>query len=80
MTTPGTPPAATPADLPILKRKGSLFRTVKAVMWSFVGLRARGDYEKDVEQLNPLHIVIVGLVGVVIFVCSLILLATWVVG
>jgi Protein of unknown function (DUF2970) len=80
MTTPVTPPAVTPADLPVFKRKGSLFRTVKAVMWSFVGLRARGDYEKDVEQLNPVHIVIVGLVGVVLFVGSLILLATWVVG
>ena len=79
MTTPGNPPEAVPADLPVLKRKGSLFRTVKAVMWSFVGLRARGDYEKDVEQLNPLHIVMVGLVGIVIFVGSLILLATWVV-
>jgi hypothetical protein len=62
------------------KRKGSISRTIKAVMWSFVGLRARGDYEKDVEQLNPVHIVIAGLIGVIVFVGSLILLATWVVG
>ena len=61
------------------KRKGSLLRTTKAVLWSFVGLRARGDYEKDVEQLNPVHIVVVGLIGGVVFVGSLILLATWVV-
>lgn len=61
-------------------RKGSIFRTVKAVMWSFVGLRDRGDYEKDVAQLNPVHIVVVGLVGVFVFVAVLILLATWVVG
>ena len=60
------------------KRKGSIFRTVKAVLWSFVGLRARGDYEKDVEQLNPVHIVLVALVGVAVFVGGLILLATWV--
>ena len=62
------------------KRKGSVLRTAKAVLWSFVGLRARGDYEKDVEQLNPVHVVVAGLIGVVIFVGSLILLATWVVG
>ena len=49
-------------------------------MWSFVGLRARGDYERDVAQLNPLHIIVVGLVSVFVFVGSLILLATWVVG
>ena len=71
MSNPDTPP--------VLGRKSSLFRTVKAVMWSFVGLRARGDYEQDVAQLNPLHIVAVGLVGVFVFVGSLILLATWVV-
>ena len=66
--------------VPLLKRKGSIFRTVKAVMWSFVGLRARRDYEQDVAQLNPLHILVVGLVGVFVFVGSLVLLATWVVG
>jgi Protein of unknown function (DUF2970) len=65
---------------PAHQRKGSIFRTVKAVMWSFVGLRARGDYEQDVAQLNPVHIVIVGLIGVFVFVASLIGLATWVVG
>ena len=69
-----------PEDPPVYQRKGSIFRTVKAVMWSFVGLRARGDYERDVAQLNPVHIVVVGLVGVFVFVGSLILLATWVVG
>jgi hypothetical protein len=61
-------------------RKGSLWRTVKAVSWSFVGLRSRGDYEKDIEQLNPLHIVMIGFVGVLVFVGGLMLLATWVVG
>lgn len=62
------------------QRKGSLFRTIKAVMWSFVGLRARGEYERDVAQLNPLHIIAVGLVSVFVFVGGLILLAKWVVG
>lgn len=62
------------------QQKGSFFRTVKAVLWSFVGLRSQGGYEEDVAQLNPLHIVIAGLVGVFVFVGSLILLATWVVG
>ena len=66
-------------DLPPHKRKGSILRTAKAVMWSFVGLRARGDYEQDVAQLNPVHVVVVGLVGVGVLVGSLIALATWVV-
>jgi hypothetical protein len=65
---------------PEKKRKTSIWRTIRAVSWSFVGLRARGDYEKEAEQLNPVHVVIVALVGVLIFVGSLIALATWVVG
>lgn len=67
-------------NTPVTRRKGSILRTIKAVSWSFVGLRSRGDYEKDVEQLNPVHIVIVALVGVLVFVGGLILLATWAVG
>ena len=65
---------------PPTQRKGSFWRTVKAVSWSFVGLRSRSDYEKDVKQLNPIHIVVVGLLGVLVFVGGLILLVTWVVG
>ena len=70
-----TPPESTPSA----RRKGSIFRTIKAVLWSFVGLRSRGDYEIDIEQLNPVHIVIVALIGVILFVGGLIFLATWVV-
>lgn len=65
---------------PVKPRKGSIFRTIKAVLWSFLGVRSHGGYEQDVAQLNPLHIVITGLVGVFVFVGGLILLATWVVG
>lgn len=79
MTKPAISSDTVEAEPAVFRRKGSLFRTIKAVMWSFVGLRARGDYEKDVEQLNPVHIVIVGLVGVVVFVGGLIALASWVV-
>lgn len=69
----------TPQDQP-LRRKGSIFHTGKAVLWSFVGLRSSGGYEQDVAQLNPVHILIAGLVGVFVFVGSLILVATMVVG
>ena len=58
-------------------RKPSLWRTVKAVAWSFIGLRARGDYEEDVKNLSPLHIIAVGLVGIFVFVAVLVLLVNW---
>lgn len=59
------------------RRRLSFFRTVKAVMWSFVGLRSRGGFEQDVSQLHPVYVVVIGLVGVFVFVGGLILLATW---
>ena len=63
---------------PIL-RKPSLWRTVKAVAWSFVGLRSRNAYEEDVKHLSLLHVVLVGLVGAMLFVGALMLLVNWVV-
>ena len=60
-------------------RKPSLWRTVKAVAWSFVGLRSRSAYEEDVKHLSLLHVVLVGLVGVMLFVGALMLLVNWVV-
>ena len=58
-------------------RKIPLWRIVKAVAWSFVGLRARGDYEEDIKNLSPLHIMVAGLAGVFLFVAVLVLLVNW---
>lgn len=61
------------------KRKGSLWRTVKAVGWSFFGVRKGTDYQEDIARLNPLHIILVGIAGCVVFVVALIALVNWVV-
>ena len=61
-------------------RKGSLLMTVRAVAWSFFGVRRSADYAQDVAKLNPVHLVIAGIVGAGIFVATLVLLVTWVVG
>lgn len=60
-------------------RKGSLLRTVRAVAWSLIGLRKGSEYEQDVEKLNPLHIIVVGLIAVFLLVISLIGLVNWIV-
>lgn len=64
---------------PAPRPKNSLWRTVKAVAWSFVGLRSRSDFEEDIKQVNLLHIIVVGLVGIFVFVAALVLLVNWVV-
>ena len=61
-------------------RKGSLLMTVRAVAWSFFGVRRSADYAQDVAKLNPVHLVIAGIAGAGIFVATLVLLVTWVVG
>jgi len=58
----------------------SLGQTVKAVAWSFIGLRKGAGYRSDVQRLNPVHVIAVGIVGAVLFVLALVLLVRWVVG
>jgi hypothetical protein len=57
----------------------SLARTVKAVAWSFFGIRKNSDYQEDLGKLNPIHIVVVALLGVAVFVGTLIALVNWIV-
>jgi hypothetical protein len=61
-------------------RKGSFLGTMRAVAWSFLGIRRGKDYEKDVQQLNPLHVIVAGVIGAAIFVGVLIMLVQWIVG
>jgi len=56
------------------QRKASFGATMKAVFWSFFGVRKRSDYESDAAQLNPLHVIIAGVIGAAIFVTVLIVI------
>ena len=58
----------------------NLLRTVKAVLWSFVGIRKNSEYQQDLGKLNPFAIIAVALVLVVLFVTALITLVHWVAG
>ena len=60
-------------------RKGSLARTVGAVVWSFFGVRKARDLERDASELNPVHLVIVGIVAAALFVVALVVLVNWVI-
>ncbi|MCX7219006.1 MAG: DUF2970 domain-containing protein [Burkholderiales bacterium] len=56
------------------KRKASFLATAKAVFWSFLGIRKKSDYEQDAAQLNPLHVIIAGVIGALIFIATLIII------
>ena len=41
-----------------------LLRTVRAVAWSLIGLRKGSEYAQDLEKINPIHIIVVGLIAI----------------
>jgi DUF2970 family protein len=61
-----------------MRRKGSFWQTMRAVAWSFFGVRKSSEYEKDVSQLNPVHVIVAGILGAVLFIVLLIVLVDWV--
>ena len=53
--------------------------TLRAVLWSFFGVRRKADYEKDAAELNPVHVIITGVLAAALFVIVLLLIVNWVV-
>lgn len=67
-------PHASPA-----RRKATFVQTVKAVAWSFFGVRGSEAHRQDMAQLNPLHVIAAGIGLAALFVLTLIGIVRWVV-
>lgn len=52
----------------VTRRKASLGTSIKAVLCAFFGVKRNSD-----DELNPVHIVVAGLIGVLLFVAILIM-------
>ncbi len=61
-------------------RPGAWLQTMRAVAWSFLGIRRSAGHQQDLGKLNPVHVVITGVLGAALFVVALVLLVRWVVG
>lgn len=58
--------------------KRSFGRTMKAIVWSFVGLRRKRDFDDDVDGgMNPFHVLIAAVIGAAIFIGILIAFAKY---
>ena len=68
-----------PSQPPRQERKSSFAASMKAVFWSFFGVRKRRDYDRDAANLNPVHVILAGLLGALIFIGVLILVVQLVV-
>jgi Protein of unknown function (DUF2970) len=55
-----------------------IIRTIKAVLWAFLGIRKNSERLED-AKLKPHHIIITGLFLALVFVLTLILIVKWVV-
>ena len=54
--------------------KASSAQVMKAVLWSFVGIRQRAGFESDVAKIKPLQAIIAGVIGAALFVAVLVTL------
>ena len=61
-------------------RPVSFLQTMRAVAWSFFGVRRAADHEKDIAQLNPVHVIVAGVIGAILFILVLLFLVQWVIG
>lgn len=52
-------------------------RSIKAVAWSFLGIRSKAGLDSDHAQIKPLEVVAVGLVGVFVLIAVLVVVVGW---
>ena len=70
---PDSPVASSP------ERRAGVIATVRAVLWSFFGVRARSAHESDAVRLNPVAVILTGIALAAVFVVGLMTLVRFVV-
>ena len=53
------------------RSRSGFFATIKAVLWSFFGIRKGKDYESDAAGLNPIYVIIAAVGVVILFIAIL---------
>ena len=61
-------------------RRSSVLQTLGAVLWSFFGVRKGRDHDRDMASLNPVHVIITGVVAGILFVLTLVIVVRVVLG
>lgn len=59
--------------------RASFGRTLRTVLWSFFGVRNSSDHARDTAGINPVHVILAGLLATALFVLVLILIVRTVV-
>jgi hypothetical protein len=61
-------------------RKATPLQVIKAVMWSFLGIRRRSEHEADAVRLKPSQVIVAGIVLAILFVITLVAIVRIVIG
>ncbi|HLR12493.1 MAG TPA: DUF2970 domain-containing protein [Burkholderiaceae bacterium] len=59
------------------RRKLNFFQTLKAVAWGMFGVRKGKGHHVDIATLNPIHLIIAGILAAIGLVAGLIFIAKW---
>ena len=55
-------------------RRASPLTVLRAVLWSFIGIRKSRGYEDDVAKISPVQAIVAGLFGAAVFVGALVII------
>ena len=58
--------------------KASFMETVKTVLWGMAGIRRKADHER--ANVNPVHVIIAGLIAAILFILTLVTVVNIVTG
>jgi hypothetical protein len=53
----------------VIAKQASFLDTVKTVLWGMIGIRRKADHER--ASINPLHVIVMGVVFVILFILTL---------
>ncbi len=65
-------------DREVVVRKHTMIQTFRTVAWSCFGVRKAADHESDFSELNPVHVVVAGVIGALVLILVLTSLVNWV--
>ena len=55
-------------------KKSSFLKSMKAVLWAFLGVRKKAGLQDDVASISFVHIIIAGVFGALVFMAILLLI------
>jgi hypothetical protein len=60
--------------MPENKTRSTFFQSMVAILWAFLGVRKGKGQEQDMASLSFVHVIIAAVVGVIIFMGTLLLI------